>query len=705
MLGISEDFKKKFHDDTFKYIDEHAVHAIDYEDFIANVLDQKAAQAKVTYPREIRIAKPIKDLLDGDFEPARVLTIPSPILYKGHPIWTQEASSGVELHAGYINGDKRFLSEIKLDAKDLPHGTLAGSTGSGKSVTLNAMVFAMLFLYPPWELNLYLADPKIVEFSRYANCHHVPHIKSIGATGDTGYIVSMLKKMYKDMNDMNTVFSKVGAKNLKEFEQKTNLRVPRVVGIFDEYQTLIKEAGKNVKEIIDIFDLIARLGRSTGYNLFLASQEVASEVKPILANIPVRLCLKCTENVSTMILGNDEGALGDVGIGKLYANTKPNQKNPDDNIKFRVPYQNDDQFVEEGKFLEKVGLEMNLYEPVNFYDEKAKITDEQFLKTVEDKKANSVIIGIPSFVCPTPDRFEVEFNGDDFENFLVYASDGRGVYRFFKTFYLNALVDKVKNPKVQHDFIIADKSMIGSYDPESDGFKTYSIRGTDSVYWKSYQRMPYVRLLAITVDEKAFESPVYDDKESIELYNALMKGKGANNVNYSRMFYMRKLLNDGGFKKYFGLDKIYKEDELRVRQQTLMVVCFNTIFNVSSKFVDCRLTYDDLDWRVVHVVGHQRVNGLGRSTRNMDPIKQMLMDAPLGKMRYVFYSSNLSEFSEINDGFRYYILDNASKVAMKVKCDNYPLSVRPASSVFFDRTLAEDNVKTFKKISIPGDTF
>ena len=705
MIEISSNFKTECHDKTSEYLDKNAIHALGFESFLENLLSQKAQQSKLSYPREIRVAKPIKDLLDGDFEPSKIITIPSPILYKGNPIWTQEASEGVEIQLGYVNNDKRFLSDIKLDSKDLPHGTLAGSTGSGKSVTLNAIIFSMFYLYPPWELNVHLADPKIVEFSRYATAHHIPHIKSIGATGDTGYILSMLQSMYKDMSDMNNVIKKVNAKNLAEFEKKTNLRVPRVVGVFDEYQTLIKEAGKNVQYIIKLFDLIARLGRSTGYNLLLASQEVAPEVKPILSNVPVRLCLKCDEKVSDMILGNNEGALGDVGVGKLYANTKPNQKNPDDNVKFKVPYQSDEEFSEEGKFLEKVGKDLNVYTPPSFYDETAKLKDDKFLSILKTKKPNSTIIGIPSFVCSTPDRFEVEFTGDDFENFLIYSPDGKSVFRFFKTFYLNALTDRDNGNKVDHDFVVADKSMLGPYDPSSDGFPCYSIRGTDSMYWKSYRRMPYLRLMILEVDQKSFDYPIYDDKESIDKYNELMKGRGANNVNYSRMHYARQVLEEPAFSKYFEMDKLYNKAEVEVAKNSLLVAYFGSIFKLGSKYVDCRVTYDDLPWRVIHVVGHQRINGLGRSTKSLESVKQMLMDAPLGKMRYVFYSSNLSEISEINDGFRYYILENASRAAMKVKCDDYPVSVRPAAAVFFDRTIAENSVRTFKKVSLPDDTF
>lgn len=686
-----------------KYYENNKTDILDFEDFLFTLLDSVSNRVKISYPRTVRMAKSVQELAEGDLEPSKVLTIDSPIMYKGHQMWMLTAEKELELHMGYLNGDKRFFSNFKIDAKILPHAILGGSTGSGKSVCLNAIIFSLLFLYPPWELNLYMSDSKIAEFARYGIEHTIPHIKVIAATSDSGFIISMLDSMYEEMNLLNNVISKKGVNNIADYREVTDLVIPRKLLIADEYQTTLKDAGNRKKFIIAKYDDFARLGRSTNYNMLLASQEVDDEVKPILTNIPIRMCLKSATKVSELILGNDQGALGDVGTGKIYVTDNPFSGDKSLNKKFRVPFQSKEEFIEQGLFLENLGKQFGLVSNVNFYDERSKLVDREFINLVKQRDVpNSIVLGTPSFISDKPDRFQVNFDDSDIENILVYSTTSQSCHRFFKSIYFNAL-DDLEKKTVSHAFLVADDGIKGSFDPPSDGFNSYyTIRDTNSPIWKQFSQQPYIRALLIEADSLAFSSPVFDDEVSKKFYSDVMENKFASEINYSRMYYLLSLMETDFYQVGFGINKITRVEDRNNLKAKIVKSCFLTIFNLGDEFLNSRVYKSDIPTKIVHVIGHNKINGLGRGSHNLSSIKSMLMDSYLGNVKFIFYSTNLDELYDINNGFAYYIVENGDSVYSKIKCEDPPV-VRPVCAMFFSRLKGSDKVRVFKKLSLTSD--
>lgn len=685
------------------YYENNKADILNFEGFLFTLLDSVSNRVKVSYPRTIRVAKSVQEMAEGDLEPLKTITIDSPLMYKGHQMWMLTADKELELHMGYLNGDKRFFSSFKIDAKLIPHAILGGSTGSGKSVCLNVIIFSLLFLYPPWELQLYMSDSKIAEFARYGIEHSIPHIKVIAATSDSGFIISMLDHLYDEMNLLNSVVSKKGVSNVADYREIINQAIPRKLLIADEYQMTLKDAGNRKKAIVAKYDDFARLGRSTNYNMLLASQEVDDDVKPILNNIPIRMCLKSSTKVSELILGNDQGALGDVGTGKIYVNDNPFSGDKSGNRKFRVPFQSKSEFIEQGVFLEELGKQIGVVSNVNFYDERSKLTDREFIKQVKERDvSNSLVLGTPSFISQTPDRFQVNFDDTDIENILIYSTTSQSCHRFFKSIYFNALED-LKGNKVSHAFLVADEGIKGSFDPPSDGFNSYyTIRDLNSPIWKQFAQQPYIRSLLIEAESLAFSMPVFDDEVSKSFYREVMGDDFVSSINHSRMYYLLSLMDTDFYQVGFGMNKISSTDEKNSLKAKIVKNCFLTIFNLGEEFLNSKVSKSDIPTKIIHVVGHNKINGLGRNTRNMDSIKNMLMDAYLGNIKFIFYSTNLDELYDINNGFAYYIVENGDNVYNKIKCEDAPV-VRPVCAMFFSRLKGSDKVRIFKKLSLPSD--
>ena len=173
----------------------------------------------------VKIPKPTSELLKGDFETLytiKVGDLKKHMYYDKFPLWRNKSSKEFSLHGlGLIDNNKSKPQQQTLHDTS-PHLMLGGDTGHGKSVTLNDIIIAGAIVHPPWKVQYYLNDPKIVEFKKYGmHPNLLPHLNVVAATVDPQYSISLLEYIMKVMNDRNKIFTLAKVNNIEEFTKKT----------------------------------------------------------------------------------------------------------------------------------------------------------------------------------------------------------------------------------------------------------------------------------------------------------------------------------------------------------------------------------------------------------------------------------------------------------------------------------------------------
>lgn len=242
------------------------------------------------------------------------------ISQKSTGFWFNTTKRGINLRLG-IEETTKEPTPISLGDRCV-HGLIAGQTGSGKSVLMHNLIFNLIGEYAPWELDLYLADFKRVELSKYMNESSVtPHVCACAATSEIRYVLSQIKYIVDCMNARENFFKRMGIEKIKKFrDMYPNIVLPRILLIVDEFQQMFLEASpKEAEEIRKMLTAIVKKGRATGVHIIFASQEMSHTLSSSdLANFRLRICLNCNPSVSMDVLGNKKAA--NCARGYVYAN-------------------------------------------------------------------------------------------------------------------------------------------------------------------------------------------------------------------------------------------------------------------------------------------------------------------------------------------------------------------------------------------------
>ena len=202
------------------------------------------------------------------------------------------------------------------DLGKMPHLLIAGATGSGKSVAINAIIACLLFAHSPDSLRLIMVDPKRVELVNY---NGIPHLLGEVITNvDT--VVPALRWATELMDLRLEAFSKAKARNIEAYNQKMDKengdKLPYVVIIIDELADLMLAAPDETEKLIT---RLAQLARATGIHLILATQRPSVDVVTglIKANFPARISFAVTSSVDSRVVLDSPGAEKLLGRGDM----------------------------------------------------------------------------------------------------------------------------------------------------------------------------------------------------------------------------------------------------------------------------------------------------------------------------------------------------------------------------------------------------
>ena len=217
-----------------------------------------------------------------------------------------------------------------VDLTKAPHLLVAGATGQGKSVGLNAAITSLLYKKHPAELKFVLIDPKMVEFSIYSAIekHFLAKLPDAEKPIITDFtkVVYTLNSLTKEMDDRYELLEKAGSRNLKEYNEKfINRRLnpekghrfmPYIVVIIDEFGDLIMTAGKEIEQPIA---RIAQKARAVGIHMIIATQRPTTNIitGTIKANFPARIAFRVISVIDSRTILDTQGANQLVGRGDM----------------------------------------------------------------------------------------------------------------------------------------------------------------------------------------------------------------------------------------------------------------------------------------------------------------------------------------------------------------------------------------------------
>ncbi len=254
------------------------------------------------------------------------------------------------------------------DLKKLPHLLIAGTTGSGKSVGINAMILSLLYRNSPDQMRLMMIDPKMLEFSVY---NDIPHLLTPVITQPKKAITA-LSNMVGEMERRYQMMSQTRTKNIETYNEKAKKEkkeaLPYIVVVIDELADLMMTGGKEVEFSIA---RLAQMARASGIHLIVATQRPSVDVVTglIKANLPSRISFKVGQKIDSKVILDTLGAESLLGRGDMLF-TPPGGGGL---IRLHAPWSSEEE-------IEKIVEYLKAQRPVEY--------DEHFLQESENESAS-----------------------------------------------------------------------------------------------------------------------------------------------------------------------------------------------------------------------------------------------------------------------------------------------------------------------------
>ena len=327
---------------------------------VSRILTLQDDLAMALRAKTIRIQAPVpgKDVVGIEVPNQKIETIYLKEILESEIF--QKSSSPLTIALGKDIVGNAFVTDLKK----LPHLLIAGTTGSGKSVGINAMLLSLLYRNSPDTLRFLMIDPKMLEFSIY---NDIPHLLTPVITKPKQAIIA-LANMVSEMERRYQIMSRSKTKNIENYNEKAKSigvdPLPYIVIIIDELADLMMTSGKDVEFYIA---RLAQMARASGIHIIVATQRPSVDVVTglIKANLPSRISFKVGQKIDSKVILDAMGADSLLGNGDMLF-TPPGTSGL---IRLHAPYTNEDEIDKVVEYLKK-------QRPVQY--------DESFLKESEE---------------------------------------------------------------------------------------------------------------------------------------------------------------------------------------------------------------------------------------------------------------------------------------------------------------------------------
>jgi S-DNA-T family DNA segregation ATPase FtsK/SpoIIIE len=263
------------------------------------------------------------------------------------------------------------------DIEKMPHGLIAGATGSGKSVCINTIILSLLYKAHYEEVKFLLIDPKMVELTPYQS---IPHLIAPVIT-DVKAATVALKWAVEEMEARYEKFVEAGVRNIKKYNEKSVEKLPYIVIIIDELADLMMVSPQEVEDAIC---RIAQKARAAGMHLLLATQRPSVDVITglIKANIPTRIAFSVSSQVDSRTMLDANGAEKLLGKGDmLFVENGANKA-----VRLQGPFVSDEEIDRVASYMRSIAKPNYVFE------------QDQLLLEVEQEAEDELLIDVMKFV-------------------------------------------------------------------------------------------------------------------------------------------------------------------------------------------------------------------------------------------------------------------------------------------------------------------